>query len=130
MLAHQSYQVDEELRINSTNHDLKLTQLIKDRAKSEAERDRDDLPMDRYIQKDETLLMKRMDAKANLIEREITGNNSVKSTPISLSTTISRPTIAPSHVTSSHTESEDDYDEEETTFECTPMDHGTVSWRY
>jgi hypothetical protein len=122
ILAHHSFQVDEELRINSTNHDIKLIQMIKDRAKSDAERERGDVLMDKYMEQEEKLLLTRMEYRTTLIERNIKGTDALKSTPVSLSSTTSRPTIAPSHVTSSHVNSEDDYDADETTYECTPME--------
>ena len=122
ILAHHSFQVDEELRINSTNHDIKLIQMIKDRAKSDTERERGDVLMDKYMEQEEQLLISRMEYKTTLIERNVKGTNALKSTPVSLSSTTSRPTIAPSHVTSSHVNSEDDYDADETTYECTPME--------
>jgi hypothetical protein len=120
LLAHHSYQVDEELRINSSNHDLKLIQLIKERASSDAERDMSNVLMDRYIKQEQEMLIERLNAKDALLQRKKEENSIMKSTPITLPTTTQK--MVPSHETSSHVECGDDYDEEETTFECTPFE--------
>ena len=123
LMSHHLLQVEQELKLSVSAHDLQLIQLLQKNAKTAEDQEFSEWCMQEHLEGEKDALRERLLKNKNLREQKLLTSTSVRSTPtLPTTSNLGRAILPDIGTTDLAVIDENIYEDEETLFEYTPLE--------